>query len=101
MTTTLHNLSVGQIADELGTVKAQAADIAARESALKAELIARGVREAEGALFRATITEATKWTLDAARIRAELGEAWCTARSKVSTVTTLRVAARTGVRQAA
>jgi hypothetical protein len=99
--TTLHNLSVGEIADQLGHTKAEAAEIKAREDALKAELIARGVTEAEGALFRATVSEATRWTLDAARIKEEMGELWSVAHSKVSTVSSLRVTARTGARQAA
>jgi hypothetical protein len=52
-------------------------------------------------LFRVTVTQGTRWTLDAERIKAELGELWTVAHSKVSTVTTLRVTARTGARQAA
>jgi hypothetical protein len=97
----LSNLSVGEIVDHLGHVKAEAAEVKAREEQLKAELIARGVSEAEGMLFRAVVTEATRWTLDADRIRSEMGEAWCNARSKVSSVTTLRVSARTGAKRAA
>jgi hypothetical protein len=97
----LHNLSAGDLVDQLGAIKAEAADIKAREEALRAELIARGVSEAEGALFRATISEGTRWTLDAERIRDEMGEAWCTAHSKVGTATTVRVSARTGTRKAA
>lgn len=96
-----HNLSTGDIADQLGHVKAEAAEIKAREDALRAELITRGVSEAEGMLFRATVSQATRWTLDAERIKAEMGELWVTAHSKVSAVTTLRVTARTGSRQAA
>src|SRR5690242_17350519 len=96
-----HNLSVGEIADQLGHVKAEAAEIKAREEALKAELVSRGVESAEGMLFRATVSQATRWTLDADRIKAEMGELWTVAHSKVSAVTTLRVTARTGSRQAA
>jgi hypothetical protein len=96
-----HNLSIGELVDQLGHVRAEAAEAKAREDALRAELIARGVTEAEGMLFRASVTQATRWTLDADRIKAELGELWTVAHSKVSTVTTLRVTARTGSRQAA
>ena len=96
-----HNLSIGELADQLGHVKAEAAEIKGREDALRAELISRGVESAEGMLFRVTVTRATRWTLDAERIKAELGELWTVAHSKVSTVTTLRVTARTGGRQAA
>ena len=99
--TPFHNLSAADIADTLGRVKAEAAEVKEREDALKAELVARGVTEAQGDLFRATITEAARWSLDANAIRAEMGETWCDRRSKVATVITLRVSARTGARRAA
>ena len=94
--TPLHNLSAGDLADALGKLKAEAANVKAREDALKAELIARGVAEAEGALFRATVSEAARWTLDSDRVKAEMGEAWYSARCKVGISTTVRVSARTG-----
>jgi hypothetical protein len=96
-----HNLCIGEIVDQLGHAKAALADAHAAESALKAELIARGVTEAEGALFRATVTSGSRWTLNADAIRKELGELWVVSHSKVTTVTTVRVAARTGSRAAA
>jgi hypothetical protein len=96
-----HNLSIGELVDQLGHVKAEASEIKAREDALKAELIARGVESAEGMLFRASISQATRWTLDAERIKAEMGELWAVAHSKVSAVTSVRLSARTGSRQAA
>lgn len=49
----LHNSSVGELVDHLGQIKAEAAEIKAVEDALKAELIARGVTEAEGQSFPA------------------------------------------------
>jgi hypothetical protein len=97
----LHNLSAGDLVDELGAIKAEAAEVKAREDALRAELISRKLSEAEGALFRASVTEATRWTLDTDRVKSEMGDAWCTARSKVAAVTTVRVCARTGTRKAA
>jgi hypothetical protein len=96
-----HNLSLGELADQLGHAKAELAEAKAREDALRAELIARGVTEAEGVLFRASISESTRWNLDAQRIREEMGELWTVAHSKVSAVTTLRVTARSAGRQAA
>jgi hypothetical protein len=54
-TSLFHNLSTGELADQLGHLKAEAAEVKAREDALRAELIARGVSDAKGLLFRATI----------------------------------------------
>ena len=97
----LHNLSAGDLIDELGALKADLADLKAREEGLKAELIARGLPEAEGALFRATVSQGTRWTLDVERVKSEMGEAWYTSHSKVGTATSVRVSARTGVLKAA
>jgi hypothetical protein len=96
-----HNLSIGELVDQLGHAKAEAAEVKVREDALRAELIARGVKSAEGMLFRASVSESTRWTLDAERIKAEMGELWAVAHSKVSAVTSVRLSARTGSRQAA
>ena len=96
-----HNLAIGELVDQLGHVKAEAAEIKAREDALRAELLVRGVTEAEGMLFRASISESTRWTLDAERVKTEMGELWTVAHSKVSAVTSVRLSARSGSRQAA
>ena len=101
MTIQFDNLSVGQIVDELGQVKAEAAEIEMREKALKAALIARGITEAEGALFRATVTEALRETIDADKVKTEMGTGWWSARCKVGLTTTVRVSARRGVKLAA
>ncbi len=99
--TPLHNLSLGEIVDQLGHAKVAAADAKATEDALRTALIARGVSEAEGALFRVAVTSGTRWTLNAEAIREEMGELWAIAHSKVSTITSVRVSARTGARKAA
>ncbi len=96
-----HNLSDGDLVDQLGAIKAELADVKAREDELKAQLIARGLPEAEGALFRATVSQGVRWTLDVERVRAEMGAAWCDQRSKVASVTGVRISARTGTRKAA
>jgi len=100
MATQFDNLSTGQLVDELGQVKAEAAEIELREKALKAALIARGVTEAEGALFRATVTEALRETIDTERVKVEMGAAWWSARGKIGIATTVRVSARKGVKLA-
>jgi len=95
------NLSIGELVDQLGHAKAEAAEIKAREEALKAALIAKGITEAEGVLFRATVSEALRETLDAEKIKEEMGPSWCSAHSKIGIVTTVRVNARKGVKIAA
>jgi hypothetical protein len=95
--TTLHNLPLAEIVDQLGLVKVGAAEIEARERTLKAELAVRGVTSADGALFQVNVTTASRWTIDTSRVREEMGESWVVARSKVASVTSVRVTARTDV----
>ena len=54
-----HNLSAGDLADQLGTLKAEIADLEARKRTIAGELIRRGVSEAEGALFRSLVVAET------------------------------------------
>ena len=88
-----HNLSVGDLADQLGTIKAEIAALEAREKTLRDELIHRGGTEIEGTVYRATISDAVRWTLDAKAVRGEMGDAWWNARSRQSLVTTVAVKA--------
>jgi len=102
--TSFDNLSDGALADALGAVKAEAAELKAREDALKAELIARNISVAEGAEFRASVLpESIRWVLDADAIRAAMGEAWVLRHSTRSWVRpTVRLTARgVGRREAA
>jgi hypothetical protein len=50
--------SVGDLIDELGTVNAELADLEKRKERLRDALIAAGVSEGEGTLFRATVSHA-------------------------------------------
>jgi len=101
ITSTLHNLALPAIVDELGTLKVQIADLEAREKALRDELIGRGSAVVEGMLYSASITEAVRWTLDAKTVRSEMGDAWWNARCRQAVVTTVAVKARAAVRLAA
>ncbi len=96
-----HNLTVGALVDRLGALKAQLADLKETEEALRGELIARKVEAAEGDLFRATVTEALRETLDTERVREELGSHWWSSHCRISVTTTVRVSARTGARRVA
>src|SRR5579872_992473 len=88
-----HNLAPGALADELGTVKAQIADLETREKVLRDELIRRGVSAIEGAAYSATIIQSVRWTLDTKALKAERGQAWYDARCRQSLVTTVAVKA--------
>jgi hypothetical protein len=90
---TFDNLSPAQIADELGGLDVQSKAIEARMSALKAELKRRGTMHAAGERFAVTRSDAQRWSLDTASVRAEMGEAWCNSRSKMAAVTSFRLAA--------
>jgi hypothetical protein len=95
------NYSTTQLVDELGRVKAEAAEIEMCEKTLKTELIARGVTEAEGALFCATVSQALRETIDTDKVKAEMGAPWWSARCKIGITTTVRVVARRGLKVAA
>ena len=88
-----HNHSVGDLADELGRLATEIAELEGRRKAFREEMIRRGVAEAEGAVFRATITDAVRWTIDAKAVRVEMGEPWWEARCRQSLVTTVAVKA--------
>jgi hypothetical protein len=90
-----HNLSAGDLVDQLGAIKAEIAEREAREKALRDELIRRGNGEVEGADYRATVTDAVRWTLDTKAVRAEMGDAWFNARCWQALVTTVAVKPRT------
>jgi hypothetical protein len=87
----LNNLAPGALADELGTLKAQIAELQDREKALRDELIRRGETAIQGAAYGATIIESVRWTLNTAAVKAEMGAAWYDARCRQSLVTTLTV----------
>ena len=84
----------GDIADRLGAVKALISQLCVVEAALKESLITAGISEADGAAYRATVSESVRCSLDGAAIRKKMGDAWCAKFEKRSSVTTVRVTAR-------
>jgi hypothetical protein len=98
MATTIHttafdNTTTADLADLIGGLDMQAKALDARLSEAKAELKKRGVTTATGQRFTVNRTDAQRWTLDTAKVKAEMGEGWFTARSKIGAVTSFRVAA--------
>jgi len=92
--TQFHNIPAGDIADQFGALKAEIADLEAREKLLRDELVRRGAPEIDGALFRVTVSESVRWTLNTAAVKAEMGAAWYDAHCRQSMVTTVAVKAR-------
>lgn len=89
--TKFDNIASEALADLIGELDCEAKAIEARLADAKAELKHRGLERADGERFSVTRVDATRWTLDTAKVKAEMGEAWATARSKIASVTSFRV----------
>lgn len=71
------NLAASDLADMHGRLGAEIAALEARRKAIAAELIARGVRHAEGDMFdAAVIRETMVAAIDREAIERDMGEAW-------------------------
>lgn len=88
---------LGALADELGAIKAQIADLKKREDELKDQLFENtGITVVEGELFRAVQIQSQVETTDwkAVALRCEPSYQLVTAHTTTSTRTTVRVSAR-------
>ena len=84
-----HNLSAGDLADQHGFLAVAIGKLEARRKEIAAELIGRGVGEAEGVRFRSVvIAETSIATLDRAAVEREMGEPWIARFLKWSTRST-------------
>ena len=83
-----------ELTDELGQLLAAKNDIAKREREIKDILISHGAAEVDGDLFRATIAETVRETLDAAKVRAILTPAQIARCTKRTPMATVRVSSR-------
>ena len=71
----LRKLSPGELADEVGAVKAQISDLEARLDGYKAEGVRRGLSEADGMLFRLAFSPPTaQLRIDGNLLRAVFGD---------------------------
>ena len=86
-----HNLSTGDLVDQLGGLKAAIADLEKRQKALRDELLARAVEQVEGAQFGATITRSVRWSLDTKSVKTEMGEGWYDRHCRQTSVTTVNI----------
>jgi hypothetical protein len=89
--TPFDNVSDGAIADEWGRIAARQDKDDARLEALKKEFNRRGLRLAQGEKFIVLKKVEVGTRINTAAIRAEMGEAWCSERSKSSSRTSFVV----------
>ena len=82
--------------DALGELKARIAELTKLEKELKQALEELPAGAYEGELFRLSISVADRETLDMEAVRAHLSRQFIVAHTNVTTVRTLRVAARNG-----
>ncbi|HWH48016.1 MAG TPA: hypothetical protein VN664_09455 [Burkholderiales bacterium] len=82
--------------DALGAIKAKIAELELQEKELKADLADLKPGAYEGELFRLSISETDRETLDMKAVRAKLSPQFITAHTNVTKVRALRVSARNG-----
>lgn len=81
-------LKTPELIDEFGQTSLALSLLETKHKQLREEIIRRGVEDGtRGKRFLLNLVAFSRWTLDAERIKTEMGEAWCTARSKVSQAT--------------
>ena len=89
--------------DHLGEIKAQIAELEAREKAVRDEIASWGKGAYEGDLFRATVSIAERELVDwkAVAMKLEPSRQLITAHTTTKSVTTVKSSARTGQEVAA
>ena len=87
------------LADELGIIRAQAADLKSREKEIREILIAADVHTLEDEQFRAVVVESMRTTVDWKNVAAKLkpSRQLVTAHTSEREVISIRVNARRGV----
>lgn len=80
--------------DRLGQLKAEIAELKSEESKLRDVLVEQGPGSYEGDLFRVTVSQGERATLDLDAVRAKLSPQFLAAHTNYTNVTTVRVVAR-------
>jgi len=88
------NIKYSQLADRLGEIKAQIADLAEIEKSLKEKIVALNCDVAQGDFFRAAVSDVEREILDMDAVRAQLSRQFIVAHTSVSRSTVVRVSAR-------
>lgn len=82
--------------DALGDIRAQIAELTIKEKALKEALGDLKPGNYEGDIFRVSITQVDRETLDMKAVREKLSPQFIAAHTNVTPVRTIKVAARSG-----
>lgn len=92
-------VEVAGLADELGAVRAQMADLKDREREIRNTLIEAGVKTLEDDIFRALVVESIRTMIDWKAVAAKLkpSHQLVTAHTTEKEVISVRVSARRGV----
>ena len=90
----MKNLS--KVIDDLGALRAQIAELTAKEKAIKDSLADLKAGAYEGDVFRLTISDSVRETLDMAAVREKLSPQFIAAHTNRTDVRTIKVGARTG-----
>jgi hypothetical protein len=88
------NSNLGPLADELGEVRAQIAELKEREQELRSEILDVGEDRIRGERFTVGVQRREMMRLDIALIREKMGEEWVAKHSKPIKTTIVKVAAR-------
>jgi hypothetical protein len=87
----MEKITIENLVDEMGYVKAQIAELEARAKTLREVFLATTETTAVGDAYQVERTDAVRWTLKSKDVRAEMGDAWWNARCATATVTTLTI----------
>lgn len=92
-------IEVAGLADELGAIRAQQADLKDREREIRNTLIEAGITTLEDDIFRALVVESLRTTIDWKAVAAKLKPTrqLVTAHTSEKEVISIRVSARRGV----
>lgn len=85
-----------KVIDDLGALRAQIAELTAREKAIKESLEGLKAGAYEGDTFRLTISDSVRETLDMAAVREKLSPQFIAAHTNRTEVRTFKLGARTG-----
>ena len=92
-------VEVAGLADELGSIRAQQADLKDREREIRNTLIESGIEVFEDDIFRALVVESLRTTIDWKSVAAKLkpSRQLVTSHTSEKEVISIRVSARRGV----